>query len=57
MGDPVFSIERIKRQGREAAERGDLPTVCQYVRGTEPERVWKDAFYVRIYQLSGEQTA
>jgi hypothetical protein len=53
----LISRARIQQQAIEAAERGDQPTDCPYVRHSEFERVWKDAFYIRVFQLSGEESA
>ncbi|HJV75371.1 MAG TPA: hypothetical protein VJ654_14185 [Noviherbaspirillum sp.] len=57
MSDQVFSIEQIKRNAREAAECGEGPDACKYEHGSEPAMIWRDAFYVHVYELSGEATA
>lgn len=56
MADQVFSVDEIKRKAHEAAERDEGPGACRYMPGSDAERIWKDAFYVRVYQLSGEET-
>lgn len=53
----VMSRDVIQRQAERAAEKGDGPESCPYMAGSEFERHWKDAYYVRVYQLSGEETA
>lgn len=53
----LISKEQIKRQAIDAANRGDEPTVCHYLPGSEMERIWKDAFYIRVSQLDGKVAA
>lgn len=57
MSGQIFNVEDIKRQARKAAERDEGPGACRYMPGSEAERIWKNAFYVKCYELSGEQTA
>ena len=57
MTDQIRQIESIRAEAIKAAERGDLPTVCPYLRGTPAEYQWKDSFYTAVYRLSGEATA
>lgn len=51
MSEPIIPIEQIKAHARAAAERGEKPNVCEYLKGSSEEYDWKDAFYVRWSQL------
>jgi len=51
MTDQIIPIDKIKNEAIAAAERGFGPGECPYLPGTDAERTWKDAFYIRVSQL------
>lgn len=57
MSEQVIPIEKIKTEAIAAAERGFGPGECRYVPGSDAERTWKDAFYVRVSQLMTAEKA
>jgi hypothetical protein len=50
----IIPIAEIKKHAREAAERGDLPTACPYIAGSDAEYQWKTEFYYQVMDLNGE---
>lgn len=57
MNAPCRDLHEVKRNARAAAECGDLPSSCPYLPGSAEEYHWKDAYYIRMYELSGEESA
>lgn len=42
----------IRAHAHGAADGGKGPEACPYAAGTDAEYAWKDAFYIRVAQLS-----
>lgn len=55
MSDPMASREKIRREGREAAEQGRPATDCPYPRGSGASKQWFSAYLTRELELDAEQ--